>query len=171
MKRAYELDVYKLAEELSDMVWQDFDRWNKKVQTRLPTPGTGGQDTLIICPEFGVHYRQKMHGWSPHVHMGNLSWATLPSCGLPSSLMIHRRTTLFTQMGRVVAFWILHRKNISARSKRSLRRQRQAMYILSICFIDDRPIIDAPINKLIDWLVRHDGRPVARNLSVQLYLQ
>jgi hypothetical protein len=26
MKRVYELDVYKLAEELSDMVWQDFDK-------------------------------------------------------------------------------------------------------------------------------------------------
>jgi hypothetical protein len=46
MKRAYELDVYKLAEELPDMVWQDFDRWNKKVQTRLLTPGTGGQDIV-----------------------------------------------------------------------------------------------------------------------------
>ena len=32
MKRVYELDVYKLAEELSDMVWHDFDKWNKKVQ-------------------------------------------------------------------------------------------------------------------------------------------
>jgi hypothetical protein len=30
MKRVYELDVYKLAEELSDMVWHDFDKWNKK---------------------------------------------------------------------------------------------------------------------------------------------
>jgi hypothetical protein len=29
MKRVYELDVYKLAEELSDMVWHDFDKWNK----------------------------------------------------------------------------------------------------------------------------------------------
>ena len=46
MKRVYELDIYKLAEGLSDMVWHDFDRWNKKVQTRLPTPGTGGQDTV-----------------------------------------------------------------------------------------------------------------------------
>ena len=35
MKRVYELDVYKLAEELSDMVWQDFDRWNKKVQNTV----------------------------------------------------------------------------------------------------------------------------------------
>jgi hypothetical protein len=26
MKRVYELDVYKLAEELSDMVWHDFDK-------------------------------------------------------------------------------------------------------------------------------------------------
>jgi len=32
MKRVYELDVYKPAEELSDMVWQAFDMWNKKVQ-------------------------------------------------------------------------------------------------------------------------------------------
>ena len=32
MKRVYELDVYKLAEELSDMVWHGFDKWNKKVQ-------------------------------------------------------------------------------------------------------------------------------------------
>jgi hypothetical protein len=32
MKRVYELDVYQLAEELSDMIWYDFDKWNKKVQ-------------------------------------------------------------------------------------------------------------------------------------------
>ena len=32
MKRVYELDVYKLAEELSDMIWHDFDKWKKKVQ-------------------------------------------------------------------------------------------------------------------------------------------
>ncbi|MCP4612354.1 MAG: four helix bundle protein [Planctomycetes bacterium] len=35
MKRVYELDVYKLAEELSDMVWHDFDTWNKKVQNTV----------------------------------------------------------------------------------------------------------------------------------------
>lgn len=32
MKRVYELDVYKLAEQLSDMVWRNFDKWDKKVQ-------------------------------------------------------------------------------------------------------------------------------------------
>jgi len=35
MKRVYELDVYKLAEELSDMIWYDFDKWNKKVQNTV----------------------------------------------------------------------------------------------------------------------------------------
>ncbi|MDI6686964.1 MAG: hypothetical protein QME06_01965 [Desulfobacterales bacterium] len=30
MKRVYELDVYKLAVALLDMVWHDFDRSNKK---------------------------------------------------------------------------------------------------------------------------------------------
>ena len=32
MKEVFELDVYKLAEELSDRVWCDFDRWPLKVQ-------------------------------------------------------------------------------------------------------------------------------------------
>ena len=35
MNRVYELDVYKLAEELSDMVWHDFDKWNQKVQNTV----------------------------------------------------------------------------------------------------------------------------------------
>jgi len=35
MKRVYELDVYKLAEELSDRVWYDFDTWNKKAQNTI----------------------------------------------------------------------------------------------------------------------------------------
>ena len=35
MKRVYELDVYKLAEALSDMVWHDFDKWSKKVQNTV----------------------------------------------------------------------------------------------------------------------------------------
>jgi len=36
MKRVYELDVYKPAEALSDMVGHDFDKWNKKVQAKFP---------------------------------------------------------------------------------------------------------------------------------------
>jgi len=35
MKRVYELDVYKMAEELSDMIWYDFDNWNNKVQKTI----------------------------------------------------------------------------------------------------------------------------------------
>ena len=35
MKEVYELDVYRLAEELSDMVWYDFDKWEKKVQSTV----------------------------------------------------------------------------------------------------------------------------------------
>jgi len=32
MKEIYGLDVYKLAEELSDLIWYGFDAWPKKVQ-------------------------------------------------------------------------------------------------------------------------------------------
>jgi len=35
MERVYELDVYKLAGALSDMVWHDFDKWNTKVQAKF----------------------------------------------------------------------------------------------------------------------------------------
>jgi hypothetical protein len=27
IKRVYKFDVYKLAEELSDRIWYDFDKW------------------------------------------------------------------------------------------------------------------------------------------------
>jgi|GEM_PF-284670 len=39
MKRVYELDVCKPAEELSDMVWHDFDRWSIKVHLKKPNHG------------------------------------------------------------------------------------------------------------------------------------
>ncbi|MCD4679563.1 MAG: four helix bundle protein [Bacteroidales bacterium] len=35
MKRVYELDVYKLSEDISDLVWCDFDKWSKKVQNTV----------------------------------------------------------------------------------------------------------------------------------------
>ena len=35
MKPVYELDVYKLAEELSDLIWYAFDEWPQKVQRTI----------------------------------------------------------------------------------------------------------------------------------------
>ncbi|NLF40996.1 four helix bundle protein [bacterium] len=35
MVEVYELDVYRLAEQLSDMVWHDFDTWLEKVQKTI----------------------------------------------------------------------------------------------------------------------------------------
>jgi len=35
VKLIYELDVYKLAEDLSDMIWDDFDKWSHKVQNTI----------------------------------------------------------------------------------------------------------------------------------------
>jgi len=32
MKEIYELDVYKLADELSDLIWYAFDEWPGKVK-------------------------------------------------------------------------------------------------------------------------------------------
>ncbi len=35
MKKVYELDVYNLAENLSDMIWSDFETWSDKVQKTI----------------------------------------------------------------------------------------------------------------------------------------
>ena len=35
MKLVYELDVYTLSEQLSDLIWYDFDKWSKKVQNTI----------------------------------------------------------------------------------------------------------------------------------------
>jgi len=35
MKRVYELEVYQLAETLSDLIWDNFDEWNKKIQNTI----------------------------------------------------------------------------------------------------------------------------------------
>ena len=35
MREVYELDIYRLAEEISDMIWCDFDSWEKKVQNTI----------------------------------------------------------------------------------------------------------------------------------------
>jgi four helix bundle protein len=35
MKMVYDLDVYKLAEDLSDMIWNDFAKWSHKVQQTI----------------------------------------------------------------------------------------------------------------------------------------
>ncbi len=35
MKEIYEMDVYKLAEELSDIIWYAFDEWSEKVRRTI----------------------------------------------------------------------------------------------------------------------------------------
>jgi four helix bundle protein len=35
MKEIHELDVYKLSEDLSDLIWYSFDAWPKKVQQTI----------------------------------------------------------------------------------------------------------------------------------------
>jgi four helix bundle protein len=35
MKEIYELDVYKLSEQLSDLIWYSFDEWSVKAQNTI----------------------------------------------------------------------------------------------------------------------------------------
>jgi four helix bundle protein len=47
MKNVYELDVYKLADKLSDMIWYDFDNWDKKVQNTIGYQIIRSSDSII----------------------------------------------------------------------------------------------------------------------------
>jgi len=35
MKEIYEMDIYRLSEQLSDMVWDAFDKWSAKAQNTI----------------------------------------------------------------------------------------------------------------------------------------
>ena len=35
MREVYELDIYKLAEDLSDLIWHSFDEWSVKAQKTI----------------------------------------------------------------------------------------------------------------------------------------
>ena len=35
MKEIYEMDVYRLSEQLSDMIWDAFDKWTVKAQNTI----------------------------------------------------------------------------------------------------------------------------------------
>ena len=48
MKEIYELDVYKLAEELSDIIWYTFDNWNKKVQNTIGYQIIRSSDSIAV---------------------------------------------------------------------------------------------------------------------------
>ena len=67
MKDLTELDVYNLAEELSDLIWYAFDTWNKKVQNTIGYQIIRSSDSISanIAEGYGRYYRIKgilIHG-------------------------------------------------------------------------------------------------------------
>ena len=53
MKKIYELDVYKLAEELSDMIWNIYDKWSEKAKRTIGDQILRSADSIaanIACP-------------------------------------------------------------------------------------------------------------------------
>jgi len=63
------LDVYKLAEELADMVWHDFDKFNKKVQNTVGYQIIRSSDSLSVniaegCGRYTPADRKKFYLYS-----------------------------------------------------------------------------------------------------------
>ena len=46
MKEVTELDVYRLAEALSDMIWKDFDQWPEKAQRTIGYQAIRAADSI-----------------------------------------------------------------------------------------------------------------------------
>ena len=57
MREIYELDVYRLAEELSDKVWQAFDEWSVKAQNTMGYQLIRSADSIAanIAEGYGRH--------------------------------------------------------------------------------------------------------------------
>ena len=55
MKNVTELDVYNLAEELSDIIWYGYDGWNYKTQKSIGLQVIGSSDSIAanIIEGFG----------------------------------------------------------------------------------------------------------------------
>jgi four helix bundle protein len=46
LKEIHEMDVYQLAERLSDMVWEDYDRWPLKAKRTMGLQAIGSADSI-----------------------------------------------------------------------------------------------------------------------------
>ena len=46
MKEVYELDVYRLAEDLSDLIWSAYDAWDYKAQHTLGVQVIRASDSI-----------------------------------------------------------------------------------------------------------------------------
>ena len=53
MKEIYELDVCKLSEQLSDLIWYGFDVWPKKVQQTIGYQIIRASDSICANPAEG----------------------------------------------------------------------------------------------------------------------
>ncbi|MCD6205011.1 MAG: four helix bundle protein [Candidatus Marinimicrobia bacterium] len=48
MKNVYELDVYQLAEKLSDMIWIDYENWDIKVKNTIGPQIIRASDSIAV---------------------------------------------------------------------------------------------------------------------------
>ena len=79
MKSVYELDIYKLAEDLSDMVWYDFDEWTVKAQNTIGYQMIRSSDSIAanIAEGYGRHSsadRKKFYYYSRGSFEETKSW-------------------------------------------------------------------------------------------------
>ena len=79
MKSIYELDIYKLAEELSDMVWYNFDEWPVKAQKTIGYQIIRSSDSIAanIAEGYGRHSsadRKKFYYYSRGSFEETKSW-------------------------------------------------------------------------------------------------
>jgi len=79
MKSVYELEVYSLAEDLSDLVWYDFDKWSTKAQNTIGYQMIRSSDSIAanIAEGYGRHSsadRKKFYYYSRGSFEETKSW-------------------------------------------------------------------------------------------------
>ena len=105
MKEVYELDVYNLAEDLSDMIWYDFDKWSNKVQMTIGYQIIRASDSIAanIAEGYGRYTpadRKKFYLYSRGSFEETKAWLRkLIRRNVITDEHVHKYTTIIDELG------------------------------------------------------------------------
>ncbi|MEI6055505.1 MAG: four helix bundle protein [Lentisphaerota bacterium] len=74
MKEVYDLDIYVLAEKLSDFIWYDFAKWDKKVQNTIGYQIIRSADSIAVNIAFTSADRKNFYLYSRGSFEETKSW-------------------------------------------------------------------------------------------------
>ena len=123
MKPIYELDVYRLAENLSNMIWYEFDEWNTKVKNTIGYQIIRSSDSIAanIAEGFGRYStadRKNFYYYARGSFEETKAWLRKASRrGLISEAQIEKYKILIDELGPKLNAFIEKTKSFNRKIK------------------------------------------------------